>query len=93
MLTITSEHQYYEYTFDRKFQAKLYTPNNFFEQPEEYLIELMGKKEMEPNKFSLSHTKNEVLNLTSETSSSEDCFETKLQAMFYKSDQILEQPE
>ena len=52
----------------------------------------MGKYQMEPNKFSSEHTKNELLTLTSETSSSDDFFETKLQAKFYKYDQILEQP-
>ena len=34
-----------------------------------------------------------MLTLTSETSSSEDFFETKIQAKFDKSDQIFEQPE
>ena len=48
---------------------------------------------MEPNKLSSEYIENEVLTLTSETSSSEDCFETKLQAKFYKSDKILEEPE
>ena len=48
---------------------------------------------MEPIKLSSEHIKNEVLTLTSKTSSSEDCFDTKLQAKFYKSDQILEQTE
>ena len=47
---------------------------------------------MEPNKSSSEHIKNEVHNLTSETSSSENYFETKLQAMFDKYDQIFEQP-
>ena len=48
---------------------------------------------MEPNKLSSEHIKNEVLTLTSETLSSEDYFETKLQAKFYISDHIFEQPE
>ena len=48
---------------------------------------------MEPSKFSSEHIENEVLTLTSETSSSEYCFETKLQAKFDKSDQNFEQPE
>ena len=34
-----------------------------------------------------------MLNLTSEPSSSEDCFETKLQANLDKSNQIFKQPE
>ena len=48
---------------------------------------------MELKKFSPEHIKNEVLTLTSENSSSEDHFETKLQAKFDKSDHIFEQPE
>ena len=56
-------------------------------------MELMGKYQMEPNKFSSEHTKNELLTLTSETSSSDDFFETKLQTNLDKSDQIFEQPE
>ena len=48
---------------------------------------------MEPNTFSLERIKNEVLTLTYETSSSEDYYETKLQAKFDKSDQIFEQLE
>ena len=52
-----------------------------------------GKQQMEPNKLSSEPTKNEVLTLTAESSSFEDFFETKLQAKFHKSDQILEQPE
>ena len=44
---------------------------------------------MEPNKFSFEHIENEVINLTYETSSSEYCFETKLDAKFDKSDHIL----
>ena len=48
---------------------------------------------MEPNKFSPEYIENEVFTLTSETSYSEDCFETKIQAKFDKSDQIFEQPE
>ena len=48
---------------------------------------------MEPNKFSSERIINEVLTLSSETSSSEDFFETKLQAKFDSSDQIFEQPD
>ena len=48
---------------------------------------------MEPNKLSSEYIENEVLTLTSETSSSEDCLETKIQAKFNKSDQMFEQPE
>ena len=48
---------------------------------------------MEQNKLSSEHIENEVLSLTSEYLSSEDCFGTKLQAKFDKYDQIIEQPE
>ena len=48
---------------------------------------------MEPNKFSSEHIKNECITPTYETSSYEDCLETKIQANFYKSDQIFEHPE
>ena len=53
----------------------------------------MRKYQIEPKKFSSEHIKNEVLTLTSETSSTKDCFETKLQAKFYKNNEVLEQPE
>ena len=48
---------------------------------------------MEPNNFSSEHIENECLTITTKTSSSEDCFETKLQAKFDKSDQMFEEPE
>ena len=48
---------------------------------------------MGPNKLSSEHIENEVLNLTSETSSSVDCFETKIETNFDESDQIFEQQE
>ena len=48
---------------------------------------------MDPNKFLSEHITNKMVTFTSETFSSEDCFETKLQAKFDKSDQIFEQPE
>ena len=44
---------------------------------------------MEPKQFSSGHILNEVLTITSETSSSEDCFETKLQAKFDNFDNFL----
>ena len=47
---------------------------------------------MEPNKFSTNHIENDVLTLSSENSSSEDYFDTKLQDKFNKSDQTFEQP-
>ena len=48
---------------------------------------------LKPNKFSSEHIKNEVLMITSETESSGDCFEIKIQAKFDKCDQILKQTE
>ena len=45
----------------------------------------------ETNKFSSKLIVNEVVTITSETPSSEDHFETKLQAKFDKSDQTFEQ--
>ena len=48
---------------------------------------------MESNKFSSEYIEKWMITLTSKTLSSEDWFETKLQAKFDKSDQIFEQPE
>ena len=48
---------------------------------------------MEPKTFSLEHIENKFLTLTSKNLSSEDFLETKIQAMFDKSDQIFEQTE
>ena len=48
---------------------------------------------METKHFSSEHIKNEVLTLTYENLSSEDCSETKIQANFDKSDQIFDQTE
>ena len=48
---------------------------------------------MDTKQFSSEHIKNKMVVLTYETSSSEDWFETKLQAKFNKYDQIFEQPE
>ena len=93
MITLTYEHPYSEDTFERKFQANHSPSNQKIEQPEEEFIDFKGKQQMETNKFSSEHIENEVLTLTSKTSSSEDCFETKLQSKFDKSDQIFEQPE
>ena len=67
--------------------------NKCFEQPDEELIQFKGENQMKPNKFASEHIKNKVLTLTSETSSSEDCFETKLQSKFDKSNQIFKQSE
>ena len=57
------------------------------------MIEFKVEQQMEPNKFSSEHIKNESLTLTSETSSYEDCIEKKVQAKYDKSDQNFEQPE
>ena len=46
---------------------------------------------MQYHMFSSEHIINEVLTLNSGTSSSEDWFETKIQAKFDKSDQIFNQ--
>ena len=48
---------------------------------------------MDPNKFSSEHIGNKMVTITSETLSYEDCFDTKLQARFDKSDQKFKQPE
>ena len=48
---------------------------------------------MDPSTFSSEHINNKMITLTSEIFSSEDCFETKLQTNFYKSDQNSERPE
>ena len=93
MLTIKSEHPYSGYHFERKFQAKISPYNKISEKPEEKLIEFKGEQQMEPNMFSSEHIQNEVLTLTSETPSSEYCFDTRLQAKFEKTDQIFEQSE
>ena len=55
VLTITSELPCSEDHFEGKFQAKIYLSNQFFEQPEEELIEFKGEKNMKSNKFSLEH--------------------------------------
>ena len=48
---------------------------------------------MDPNNLSSEHIENKMVTITSKTLSSEDCFETKLQANFDKYDQLFEQPE
>ena len=48
---------------------------------------------METNKFSSEYIENKMITHTSETLSSEEYFETKLQAKFDKPDQMFEQPE
>ena len=48
---------------------------------------------MDPNKLSPEHIRNKTVTITFESLSSEDCFETKLQAKFDKYDQNFKQPE
>ena len=52
VLTITYDHPYSEYNFDRKFQDKISPSNQGFETPEEELIEFKGAQEMEGKNFS-----------------------------------------
>ena len=79
-----------EYNFEKKLQDNISPSNQNFElQKEEELIEFKEKQQKEQNKFSSEYIKNEVLTLTSDTSFSDDCLETKLQAKFDKYDQCL----
>ena len=48
---------------------------------------------MDTKTFSSENIKNKMVTITPDTISSEDCFETKLQSKFGRSDQIFEQPE
>ena len=93
MITISSEHTYSECKLERKFQDKISPYNKIFEWTEEESIEFKVEQQMEPNKFSSEHIKNEVLTFTSETLSSEDCIQTKLQTKLDIYDKISEQPE
>ena len=56
-------------------------------------MEFNGEQQMKPNKFSLERIENRMVNLTYESLSFEDCFETKLRAKFDKYDQNFEHPE
>ena len=60
--------------------------DKYVKQNAKFKEELMdfNKKHTESNIFSSEHIENELLTLTSETSSSEYCFDTKLQANFDK---------
>ena len=86
VLIINSEHPYSKDHFDSKFQKNIFPCSQSFEQPERGLIEFKGEQLKGPNKFSSEHIENKMVTLTSETLSSEDCFKTKLQAKFDKSD-------
>ena len=48
---------------------------------------------MHPKKLSSEYIENKMVPITSETLSSEDCFETKLQDKFDKSNKCFEPPE
>ena len=93
MLIITSEHPSFKYKSERKFQDNISQSCQIYEQPKEELIYFKGEKHMDQSKFSSEHIKNKMVTITSKTLSSEDCFETKLQANFDKSDQNFEQTE
>ena len=56
-------------------------------------MEFNGEQQMDPNKFSSEHIENEMVTTTSETLSSEECFETKPQSKFDKSDKCFEELE
>ena len=75
VLTLSSKHPYYEVNFERKFQANIYPSNQIFEQPEESLIELKVKQQMEPNMLSSEKIENEVLTINYEHPSSEYHFD------------------
>ena len=57
------------------------------------MIKVKREQEMDPNKLSSEQIENKMVILTPETLSSEDWFETKIQAIFYKSDKCFEHPE
>ena len=93
VITINSENPSSEDHFESKFQDKISSYNQSFEQPEEELIEFKGEQNMDPHKLSSEHIENKMVPLTSENLSSEDCFEIKLQAKFDKSGRNFDQPE
>ena len=57
------------------------------------MIQFKKNKQIEPNKFSSEHIKNEVLTITYDNSYSEYNFENKIQAKFDKSNKMFEQQE
>ena len=93
MLTITSEHPSSEDKYERKPQNKISPYNQSFEQTKEEVIEFKGEQQMDPNKLSSEHIENNMVNITSEILSIEDCFETKLHTKFDTYYQLFEQPE
>ena len=74
MINLTFETSSAEYSFKRKFQAKLSPYKQIFEQPEEELIDLKVKQQMKPNMFSSEHNQNVALTINSEHLSSEGPF-------------------
>ena len=91
VLTINSEHPSYQYRFEIKLTRFLHLIKTL--KIRRRIDRVQGRSKMETNKFSPEQVQNEVLILTSKISSSEDCFDTKLQAKFDKFDQIFKQPE
>ena len=88
VLKITSEYLSSGDHLERKFQENISLSNQSFEHQEGELIEFKDKQQMEPNKLSSEHIRNEILTLTSKNSLTKDYFGTKLQAKFGKSDQF-----
>ena len=84
--TVTSEHKISEHDYERKLETRISPYSQSFENQEEQLIEFKGEQQMEKKYFSPEHIENKRVTLTSETLSSEDSFETKLQAKFDRSD-------
>ena len=93
VLTITSEHTSSEYHFDRKFQSKIYSSDQTFENYKEEFIKFKGKYHDELIKSSSGTIKNGLLTSTSEHSYSEDHFKRKSQVNISPSDKNSEQPE
>ena len=93
MVTITSETSSSENHFDTKFQFKSATSDHSFDKQEEKLIEFKVKNIYGIKQSHQFFFFNGVLTITSETSSSEDCLDTKLQARFYQYDQSCKQEE
>ena len=91
MLTITSEPPSNEYHFDTKLHAKFSTSDQIKIIIIRGIDRVQGKTKNETIKFLIRKIEKEVLTITSENSSYEDRFETKLQAKFDKYDQSFEQ--
>ena len=72
MLNITSKHPSSKNHFERKFQAKIYPSDNFFEKQEEELTEFKEDHHDELRKFSSGPIQKEGLIITSEHPYSKD---------------------